>query len=594
MFARCLLASVAAAVLVAVAPAADATLPDGKYVLGYSSSPASLSRAVVFELKTTDGKADVKVVSGGPNKWTLSGWAVKNGVVTAELNGPIKWTLEGKLDANGGRVVGTLGDDTRVMRAVVSKSDLDELTPQNGVEQLTVPDDMKELNKLRNEPFVLRSKAQQEKDADKKKELLDQAKAATAKATAETPALLQKVVEGTSDDAVLYFVAADLLGQSGAMKAKPDDVKKWAEKGLKAAAAHGPRAERNTTLATAETLANQDGLGEVALGYAEKAVAFTEKGPLGAKVRGLKALAGAQAKAGKVDLAKATTATVDKLEGELDVEYKKTALDFTPEKFTGRKDKEANRVAVFEMFTGAMCPPCVAADLAFDGLETAYTAKDLILLQYHQHIPGPDPMTNSDTLARWGYYGKLFPQQMRGVPSSVFDGKPQAGGGGGKPNAKKKYDEYKAIIDATLEKKADVTIAGTAKLDGGEVKVDATVSGKTEGTTVRIVLAEEEVRYLGGNGIRLHHQVVRSMFGKGEGWKVADLKDGKASASVKLDDLKKTLSDYMATYHKDTAKFSNPDRPLKFEHLNVIVMVQNDETGEILNAVQLDVGGKKK
>ncbi len=503
MFARCLLAVAVTAALAAVAPAADPTLPDGKYVLGYSSSPASLSRAVVFELKTTDGKADVKVVSGGPNEWKLSGWAVKNGLVTAELSGPIKWTFEGKVAADGGRVVGTLGDDTRVSRAVVSKTDLDELTPRTAIETLTVPDDLKELTKLRSEPFALRAKAQQEKDADKKKELLDEAKKASAKAIAEAPALLQKVVEGTSDDAVLYFVAADLLAQSGAMKAKPDDVKKWAEKGLKAAAAHGPRAERNAVLNTAETLAAQDGLGAAALAYAGKAVANTEKGPLGSKVRALKALGGAQAKGGKADAAKATFATVDKMEGELDVEYKKTAIDFTPEKFSGRKDKEANRVAVFEMFTGAMCPPCVAADLAFDALETAYTPKDLILLQYHQHIPGPDPMTNPDTLARWTYYGKLFPQDMRGVPSSVFDGKPQAGGGGGKGNAKSKYDQYKAIIDATLEKKADVTVTGTAKLDAGEVKVDATVSGKTEGTTVRIVLAEEEVRYLGGNGIRL-------------------------------------------------------------------------------------------
>ncbi len=83
------------------------------------------------------------------------------------------------------------------------------------------------------------------------------------------------------------------------------------------------------------------------------------------------------------------------------------------------------------------------------------------------------------------------------------------------------------------------------------------------------------------------------MFGQAGGWKAADLKGGKATASVKLDDLKKTLGDYMATYHKDTRPFSNPDRPLKFEHLSVIVLVQNDETGEILNAVQLPVGGKK-
>jgi hypothetical protein len=302
----------------------------------------------------------------------------------------------------------------------------------------------------------------------------------------------------------------------------------------------------------------------------------------------LKLLAQAQAATGKADLAKVSRAAADTIDAELDAEYKKEGIGFTAEKYAGRKNKDANRVAVFELFTGAMCPPCVAADLAFDGLEDAYTPKELVMLQYHQHVPGPDPMTNPDTLARWKYYQDKFPQQVRGVPTSVFDGKPQGGTGGLRPDAKKKYDVYRTIIDATLEKTTDVTVTGTVKLEGGEVKVDATI-GKADGATVRIVLAEEEVRYLGSNGIRLHHMVVRSMFGKGEGWKVADLKDGKATASVKLDDLKKSLTEYMDTYHKETNKFSNPDRPLKFEHLKVIVLVQNDETGEILNAAQFDV-----
>ena len=60
--------------------------------------------------------------------------------------------------------------------------------------------------------------------------------------------------------------------------------------------------------------------------------------------------------------------------------------------------KDANKVAVLELFTGAQCPPCVAADVAFDALEKSYKHTDLILLQYHMHIPGPDPLTNPDTM----------------------------------------------------------------------------------------------------------------------------------------------------------------------------------------------------
>lgn len=599
MFApRCLLAAVASVALVASAVAADpapAPLPDGKYVIGYTGSPSFLSRAAVIEVKTTDGKQTVGTVSGGMNKWSVSGLKVENGLVKLELSGPINWTFEGKYDPKSKQVLGTLGDDTRVNRAVITPTELDELTQKNSGEQLAVPDDLKQVMTLQNAPFILRNQARQEKDEDKKKELLDKAKEAKVKFEAEAPKLLQKVVESDADAGVIYFTAPDLLGRADVLKAKAEDVKKWAEKWAVAAAAHGPRAERTAVLGTANILAGLDGYADLAVGYAEKAVALTEKGPDAGKVRPLKALAEAQTKGGKADAAKATRATIDKLETALDAEYKKAGPGFTADKYAGRQDKDANRVAVFELFTGAMCGPCTAADLAFDELEATYSPKDLILLQYHQHIPAPDPLTNPDTLARWNYYSELFPkdQNMGGVPSSVFNGKPDLGGGGPRDLAKNKYGEYVKVINKILEEKADVTVAGTATLVDGAVKVDAAVTGKAENATVRVVLAEEEVRYLGSNGIRLHHQVVRSMFGKADGWKVKDLKDGKATASVKLDDLKKSLTEYVDKYHKEEGKFSNPDRPLHFEHLKVIVIVQDDKTGEILNAVQLAVEKKK-
>lgn len=594
MFApRCLLAVVASVAVVAAAHAADAPLPDGKYVLTYGTSYTGMSRAAVIEVKTADGKQTVGTVSGGPNQFKVSGLKVEDGLVKFDLSGPINWSFEGKLDAKTKQVIGTLGDDQRLMRARVAITDLDELTQRNSFEPLTVAGTLKELVDLRTAPSVLQQKAFQETDPDKKKELQDQFKAARDKALAEGPALVRKVVDSDADAGVLYIAVPEILGLAAKLKAKPDEVKAWAEKGLKASAAHGPRAERNALLATAVILAGQEGFGAVALPYAEKAVAATEKGTDAQRVGPLKALAQAQAATGKADAAKATQVSIDKIEVALDAAYKKAGPGFDPGKYAGRQDKEANRVAVLELFTGAMCPPCTAADLAFDGLEVAYSPKDLILLQYHQHIPGPDPLTNPDTIARWGYYGKLFPKDMGGVPSSVFNGKPKLGGGGGRPQAKGKFDAYVKEINAILEQKAEVTVAGTATLSNGTVSVDATLTGKAESGTVRIILAEEEVRYLGSNTVRLHHQVVRSMFGKADGWKVKDLKGGKATASVKLDDVKKSLSEYMTKYHNETAKFSNPDRPLKFEHLKVIVIVQDDDTGEILNAVQLDVEGKK-
>src|SRR5207302_5612983 len=131
-------------------------------------------------------------------------------------------------------------------------------------------------------------------------------------------------------------------------------------------------------------------------------------------------------KTGKTEQAKAVATEVAKLEEILDAEYLKAVPPFKPTAYAGRKDKEANKVAVMELFTGAQCPPCVAADVGFDALLKAFRPAELIGLQYHLHIPGPDPLTNADSIARQQYYG----EEVRGTPSTFFNGKSESGGGG--------------------------------------------------------------------------------------------------------------------------------------------------------------------
>src|SRR5438093_844872 len=119
--------------------------------------------------------------------------------------------------------------------------------------------------------------------------------------------------------------------------------------------------------------------------------------------------------------------------------------------FPGRKG-DSSRVVVLELFTGAQCPPCVAADLAFGGLEQRYKSSDVVMMQYHLHIPGPDPMTNSDTEARWKHYrDALGKQQIAGVPTAVINGKPLKGGGGPITESQRLYERYVGAIDASLE-----------------------------------------------------------------------------------------------------------------------------------------------
>src|SRR5262249_33883043 len=62
--------------------------------------------------------------------------------------------------------------------------------------------------------------------------------------------------------------------------------------------------------------------------------------------------------------------------------------------------KRSAHTVLAEVFTGAGCGPCVAADLGFDAMMERYKREELTVLMYHMHIPLPDPMTNLATQAR--------------------------------------------------------------------------------------------------------------------------------------------------------------------------------------------------
>ena len=182
-----------------------------------------------------------------------------------------------------------------------------------------------------------------------------------------------------------------------------------------------------------------------------------------------------------------------------------------PKPFAGRKAK-SDRVVLVELFTGAQCPPCVAADLGFDALDKTYKPTEVVLLQYHLHIPGPDPLTNADTEARAKFYGPA----IGGTPTVFFNGKPGAEGGGSFAAAQAKYEEFQALVNPLLEKPAPVKLKATATLKDGKIAIKADVSDlqkPSDDVKLRLVLVEEEVAYQGGNKLPTHHSVVRAFPG---------------------------------------------------------------------------------
>ena len=111
------------------------------------------------------------------------------------------------------------------------------------------------------------------------------------------------------------------------------------------------------------------------------------------------------------------------LEEKLDAEYLKLNPPPIKVEHYAPTAKRSNKTVLAEVFTGAGCGPCVAADLGFDAMMERYKREELVVLMYHLHIPLPDPMTNLATQARGKFYA------VNGVPSYAMDGKSASGGG---------------------------------------------------------------------------------------------------------------------------------------------------------------------
>ena len=294
--------------------------------------------------------------------------------------------------------------------------------------------------------------------------------------------------------------------------------------------------------------------------------------------------------AGKPEIASEAEGRAKVLDGKLDAEYHEKVPPYKTEAFAGRPSGKGDRVMVMEIFTGAECPPCVASDVGFDGLLKTYKPTEFIGLQYHLHVPGPDPLTSAETITRAGYYGS----EVRGTPATFFNGKSLAGGGGPMMASEGKYQEFRKIIDPALGSEKQAEIKLTATRVGDEIKV--TASATTPGASrdakpkLRLVLVEESVRYPGGNKLRFHHNVVRAFPGGVQG-KDLERGEGSVDATVNLVELRKTQDAYLAAYPTSTRgrAFAHPLPPMVLEDLAVVALVQDDADHAVWHAVQVPV-----
>ena len=125
----------------------------------------------------------------------------------------------------------------------------------------------------------------------------------------------------------------------------------------------------------------------------------------------------------------------------------------------------------------------MAADIAFDAVGQTYQPAEVALLEYHLHIPGPDPLTNADSEA-----ARLLRSSHSGTPTALLDGKATDPLGGGPAESKKSYDTLRKSLDDVLKKNGQASIKMEVARTGDNVGIDAEVTDLTKtGDRVRLL-----------------------------------------------------------------------------------------------------------
>ena len=264
------------------------------------------------------------------------------------------------------------------------------------------------------------------------------------------------------------------------------------------------------------------------------------------------------------------------------------ALQFTPEEFHRNhgklKQNEYPKVVMAELFTGSECKPCQAADVAFDYLIERFKTSSLAILEYHLHIPQPDPFVNEDSENRGEYYN------VNSTPTAIFDGTVIVPSGGNKLAAKSKFLLYSEVIERQLETPSSVEILLTSKLKKNSltIKAEAFAISKNNKLKLRIAIVEDEVFYKGSNGIEQHKFVVRKMVKSADGFSFP--KKGKLVVNEAVN-IKTLIADLGKYYETTNARYAQLGSGLKakkndidMKRLAVVAFVQDDMTREILQA----------
>ena len=231
-----------------------------------------------------------------------------------------------------------------------------------------------------------------------------------------------------------------------------------------------------------------------------------------------------------------------------------------------------------EFFTGMMCPPCVAADMALAALAKSLPASDAIVLRFHQHIPMADGLVNQDSEERGAFY-EISSAPLILVDGIMMDPRWYAGPIQIAPTG---YGVLRKVIDPRLAEKSEITLQLSAAVSDGQLAISVEADGIPEdllpACRLRMAIVENVVHTYGPlttNGIREHENVVREMPGSAKG---IPPKNGelKYSLKVPIADIQKNVVDHISRFEAGRrGEFPPEMKPPIRGPLSLVAWVQN-------------------
>jgi hypothetical protein len=243
--------------------------------------------------------------------------------------------------------------------------------------------------------------------------------------------------------------------------------------------------------------------------------------------------------------------------------------------------RKSGHVVLAELFTGAMCPPCVAADVAFDALGEHFGTDEIALIAWHLPIPAPEPMVAPVAEER------AKRRNVRGTPTLVVDGIETIVGGGKAEQAGEMFAKYVAAVTPRASTVEPIELSARTMRDGSRWTVE--VDGKAPpGSRVHAILVERRLVYPGRNGVLFHQHVARARFTPSEG-ATPDSGSPLWSGSLDLTTVARALDARIAEFETRREFAVRPTVPDPGS-LDVIVFLEDSATGAVLQAAHARPG----